>query len=170
MTLTSDPKLQALFEHNYSEALRISKRLYSSLQRLNTLFPLTVDFNNLSEEKIDSIDAFRIRFADLQDCIGNKLFRSLLTLEEEPSQSMLDTLHKMEKRQIIDNLKQWKQLRELRNIFSHDYPEAQEEKAEALNMAYTATPSLLAILKNIHSYTHAHIKLELQEPPYAPQP
>jgi hypothetical protein len=163
-----DPKLAALFVHNYNEALRIATRLQSSLQRLRPLFPLTKELEQLPEQQIDSIDAFRGRLSDLQDCLGNKVFRALLTLEEETHLSMLDTLHKMEKRGIIPSYQTWKYLRELRNMFSHDYPEAQAERTEALNMAYCCAPQMLHILAAIQTYTQKNLTLTLAEPPHAP--
>lgn len=167
MSISIDPKLQTLFEHNYEEALRIARRLHSSIERLKSIFPLPALLDNLSEQQIDSIDAFRTRFADLQDCIGHKLFRSLLALEEEPTQSMLDVLNKMEKRRLIGSYQEWKTLRELRNVFSHDYPEAQAERSEALNMAFTLTPDLLLVLQQVHNYATQRLPLQLAEPPSA---
>ena len=38
----------------------------------------------------------------------------------------------MEKRGILNSFDEWKRLREIRNLFAHDYPETDEEKAEAL--------------------------------------
>ena len=53
------------------------------------------------EDLQDKIDAFRVRFADLQDCLGHKLFRNLLKLEDESPVSMIDVLNMMEKREIL---------------------------------------------------------------------
>lgn len=97
-----DDKKLALFKQNWQEAQRTQARLESSVSRLSSHFPLSSEFiNNASDIQMDAIDAFRVRFADLQDCIGNKLFKGILLLEEEQISSTLDTLNQMEKRCII---------------------------------------------------------------------
>lgn len=76
-----------VFIQNWSEAIRTAKRLQSSLDRLESSFP--IEEHQLQEpydESLhDSLDAFRVRYADLQDCIGNKLFRGVLLLVPHPS-------------------------------------------------------------------------------------
>ena len=57
--------------------------------------------------------------------------------------TMPDILNAIEKRNIFDNVQQWKTIREVRNSFSHDYPETRNEKVEALNLAYKTAPELL---------------------------
>jgi hypothetical protein len=146
-------KYLTLFNHNWSEANRTAKRLKSSLTRLRDDFPLSsLTVENADDDLLDKIDAFRVRFADLQDCIGNKLFRNLLKLEHESPISMLDVLHMMEKRQVIASSEQWRTLREGRNAFSHDYPESEAERASALNAAWSQATQLIEILDNLQGY------------------
>lgn len=52
----------------------------------------------LDDETLERLDAFRVRYAQLQDLLASKLFRGLLKREEEPPESMLDIPHAMEKR------------------------------------------------------------------------
>jgi len=149
-------KYVTLFQHNWSEAHRTAKRLNMSLVRLSDEFPLSsFALVNADDDLLDKIDAFRVRFADLQDCIGNKLFRNLLKLEHESPISMLDVLNMMEKRQIIESSSQWRTLREVRNAFAHDYPESENERASALNAAWTQAPVLFVILERLQAYLEA---------------
>mgnify|MGYP001571031783 FL=1 len=85
----------------------------------------------------------------MQDCIGNKLFRGLLKLEDENIFSMPDILNAIEKREIFSSAQEWKIIREVRNAFSHDYPEREQEKIEALNVAFKIAPQLLTILTKL---------------------
>ena len=157
-----DNKRLILFKQNWNEAQRNQAKLNSSLTRLATIFPLQADFlQQASEQKIDSIDAFRVRFADLQDCIGNKLFKGILLLEEEQPSSTLDTLHKMEKRQILPDVEVWREIRQARNAFAHDYPESDQEKADTLTYAFELAPELEKILKNIQIYCLKQLDLDL---------
>ncbi len=52
-------------------------------------------------DALDKLDAFRVRFCDLQVVLGNKVFRSLLTLEMEPNGSNLDLLNRIDKRGLL---------------------------------------------------------------------
>lgn len=149
-----ESKYIALFANNWSEALRTAARLSSSLNRLAVDFPISAENLNTADDDLqDKIDAFRVRFADLQDCIGHKLFRNLLKLEDESPVSMIDVLNMMEKRGILTSVYQWKLLREVRNAFSHDYPESETERAEALNLAWVNAEQLLLILANLKVYS-----------------
>jgi len=93
-----------------------------------------------------------VRYAGLQDCLGNKLFRNVLRSEDEEPVNMADTLSRMEKREIIVSVNHWRNLRQIRNAFSHDYPEAEKERAEALNLAWDTAPQLIQIMGNIQNY------------------
>ncbi len=142
-----------LFRQNWSEALRAVKRLQASLVRLGSDVPFTeqaLKFDN--EELFEKLDAFRVRFATLQDCLGNKLFRNLLRSEDEQILNMADTLSRMEKRGILASADEWRKMREIRNAFSHDYRESEGERAAALNAAWNCAPQLIDITRNLHSY------------------
>lgn len=148
-----DPKLARLLLANYRESYRTAVNLSSSLNRLKDIFPLSAaTLERLTENEKDSVDAFRVRFGDLQDAIGQKLFKTLVLIQEEHAESMLDVLNKMEKYQIIPSFESWKTLREIRNLFAHDYPESEQERAEVLNLAFENAPKLLSILQRIYEY------------------
>ncbi len=148
-----DPDLAALFVANWGEAARAAERLAVSLRRTAHLFPLTAaGLRSLDEESLERLDAFRVRYAGLQDILANKLFRSLLALEEEPTRSMLDVLNAMEKLEVIESFESWKRWRELRNAFMHDYPQEDDLKASALTEAHASAPRLLELLERIRRY------------------
>ena len=65
---------------------------------------------------------------------------------------MADTLSRMEKRGILASADHWRKLREIRNAFAHDYPEADAERADAINLAWTTATELLDIAENVHQY------------------
>ena len=159
-----DRKIASLFISHFSEAQRTSKLLQSSIERLSDLMPLKDNaLSSLGAGDLERLDAFRVRFADLQDAIGNKLFRSLLLLEEERFGSQLDVLNKISKRRIITSLADWKNLREIRNLFSHEYPENDKERADALNVAYEKSNELLAIVDKVRNYAEEHIGINSSE-------
>ncbi|WP_252180273.1 hypothetical protein [Endozoicomonas sp. 4G] len=146
-------KYLSLFEQNWSESQRAVKRMKASLSRLKQHFPLTAQALKTEDEALsEKLDAFRIRFEVLQNCIGNKLFRNLLRMEDEEGLNMADTLSRMEKRQILSSADSWRKMREIREAFSHDYPEAESQRAEALNMAWAEAPELIKITDKIEAY------------------
>jgi hypothetical protein len=160
-----DPKLAALFVANLGEAKRVGTNLSTSLQRTAHLFPLDgTSLEALDDDGKERLDAFRVRFADLQDLLSGKVFRSLLILEEERPVSQLDVLNAMEKRGIIPSYQEWKRLRDLRNTFMHDYPEHANERAEALSLAVEGARQLLAVLNGVGKYAEHIIGPELRQP------
>lgn len=162
-----DKNIAALFLLNFKEAYRSAKLLVISHQRIEKLIPLdSSKMGKLSNEELDRLDAFRVRFCDLQDSLGAKTFRSLLKLEEEESESQLDVINKIDKRKIITSFEDWKKLREIRNLFSHDYPDSDEQRAEALNVAYHHTMPLIKTLDNTKSYVEKHLKISMQQFPF----
>jgi hypothetical protein len=162
-----DKKIAELFLLNFNEAYRSGKLLLSSYDRIASLIPLKGNLlNSLSLDNLDKLDAFRVRYCDLQDSLGHKTFRGILILEEEEAGSNLDILNKMEKRGLISSFNEWKSLRNIRNQFSHDYPESDEEKADILNIAYSNTTKLVSIVDNVIDYAHNKIKLSMDKFPY----
>ena len=140
---------------------RGARRLSVSLKRLDASFPLSCDdLKNPSDELLEKLDAFRVRYSDLQDCIGNKLFRGVILLLEEEVGSMLDSLQKAEKMGLIENVDTWRYWRSIRNIFTHDYPDTEKERTEALNEAWKAAPQLIGILAKIQNFLDDSLELE----------
>ena len=73
-------------------------------------------------------------------------------------------LDPMEKRRVLNNVEQWRELRAIRNAFSHDYPESDIEKADALNAAYQASSTRLSTLSQCFDYCQKY-DLQLTEVP-----
>ena len=142
-----------LLHQNWSQAYRTARRLSVSLSRLAGYLPVTATTISADDEEfMERLDAFRVRYGDLQDCLGNKIFRNVLLAEDEESVNMADTLNRMEKRGILSSADAWRNMRAIRNAFAHDYPEAEEERAEAINLAWQTAGELLAIVENVQDY------------------
>ena len=162
--MTYDKKIADLFLMNFNEAYRSAKLLVMSFHRTSKLIPITFEeMIKMSPDNLDRLDAFRVRFCDLQDSLGNKIFRSILALEEEEIGSQLDILNKMEKRQIFSSFNEWKNLRNVRNLFAHDYPDTDDQKAEALNIAHKYTFQLIEILNNVKKYAEKEIGFPMEK-------
>jgi len=153
-----DPDLAAIYLRHEQEAERAARLLATSLRRCRAMFPLTGDtLKTLGEDAVERLDAFRVRLTDLQDCLGNKVFRALLALEEESAATQLDRLNAIEKRGLIASFETWKQWREVRNALTHDYPEHEDERSAALNQAFVLAPDLIGVLLRTADYVRRTI-------------
>lgn len=165
-----DRDLADLFQQSYGEAVRAARNLSVSIKRTTSLFPLSAAaMAQLDDEALERLDAFRVRYAQLQDVLAGKVFRALLHLEEESADSMLDTLNAMEKRGIIDSFDAWKALRDLRNTFMHDYPEQAELRAEALTRAHARAAELCGVLLRVRERAMGRIGLPAGDLPEVPR-
>jgi hypothetical protein len=165
-----DMEIAALFVQSYGEALRAARNILVSIRRTDELFPLSATaLQQLDDESLERLDAFRVRYAQFQDVLANKLFRGLLRLEEEATGSMLDILNAMEKREIIASFDDWKLLRELRNTFMHDYPDQVGLRAEALTRAHAMALELCQVLIRIREFAINRVGLPVDDLPEVPR-
>lgn len=129
-----------------------SSRIELALNELKSIFPITEDkVDRLSREELLLTELLVSRFAKLQDLIEEKIIDALFVEKDERVENlmMIDKLNKLERLEIIDNVKIWKTMGDVRNYLTHEYPENPEKTAENLNALVVLAPKLLAILKNI---------------------
>jgi len=161
-----DSKLLKLFYQNLNEAYRSAKLIILSYPRISNFFPLEGDkLLVLDIDALDKIDAFRVRFCDLQDAIGHKVFRSLLILEMEEIGSNLDVLNQIDKRGLITSFENWQEIRNIRNLFIHDYPDTVDFKAKILTQAFKHIQELIDVLNRVIEYSKKFSNLEFSEFP-----
>lgn len=111
-------------------------------------------FNFSKTENIIFYDAFIFRFIKLQNVIGEKilpLFYEYLTGKDKREATFIDVLNTMEKHKIILSADFWKEIREIRNIFVHDYPQEDKVKKDALKRAIDIVKDLFNIIDKIQS-------------------
>ncbi len=138
---------------------RHADRLTWAMSQLAHKFPLSSDaISALNDNELAVLDQFSTRFAKLQDAMGAKLFPAVLELTKEQGNypAFLDKLNRLEKIGAIESADQWLVLREMRNEFSHDYPEDPALQAAILNKAYLLASELLAILNKIELFASSY--------------
>jgi hypothetical protein len=103
------------------------------------------------------LDQFAYRYTRLQDDMGNRLLPAILRAlgEDIAVMSTIDRLARLEQLGWIPSADEWLELRRLRNEFSHEYPQAPEERLERLRLAFAAARRLLAMLADIEQRVHA---------------
>jgi hypothetical protein len=145
---------------------RHADRLQWAMTELQVHLPFTeAKLAQLTDVELAILDQFSTRFGKLQDLMGAKLFPAVLEITKEPGdlRAFIDKLNRLEKIGAIPSVDDWLLMREIRNAFSHDYPDALDLQAEVLNKACQLVGQLLDVLKLVIDYIGPYIKKQ-----YAP--
>lgn len=133
--------LQAIDECN-----KHIKRMLYAHKKMERFIPIDgSQYDNLTDEQIETIDQFIFRFSKLQDAMGERLFRNILIFLEE----------EVKNKPFIDLLN--------RNDFSHEYVNESETNALNINLAHEQTKILYDIFIHIKTYITDNTSL-LTEP------
>ncbi|MGZ5007864.1 MAG: hypothetical protein ACXWE9_12455 [Methylobacter sp.] len=136
----------------WRECERNIYHLRRALTLLDPILPMTGDrFEHLSDQQVQSVDQFILRFTKLQDAMGSRLFPAILYYLQEPYEErpMLDKLNRLEKLGYLRNAESWQNIRSTRNKFAHDYPDDWEKNAALINLACEAAEMMADILAGI---------------------
>ncbi|WP_457564233.1 hypothetical protein [Caminibacter sp.] len=98
------------------------------------------------------VDLLILNYSKAQSIISEKLFKEILEFVGfDVNKKFVEILAILEKEGIL-NINEWKILRELRNNFSHEYPEEIKEMAENLNMLFENIGILEKVFENLKNY------------------
>jgi len=154
----------AILQENLEVADRMLHHLERSYHQVAAELPLQAEqINKLTDARIDRLDLYLGRFSKLQDFIVSKLFRSVAMASlEDTSQdvSLIDTLRRMEKYGIVQDLNDWLEIRLLRNSLTYEYLTDDTAIAENINAAFSAYTTLRDTLDRIKTYYKKHIRAE----------
>ena len=142
-----------LLQDAWRECERHIYHLFYAMRSIRKFMPLTEKtYVNLTDEQIQYIDQFILRYTKLQDTIGNRLFPAILNYlnEQFEERPMLDKLNRLEKLGYIDNVENWQVVRNIRNKFAHDYPDDPDKNLAHLNVALESVTTLYNILRTIN--------------------
>jgi len=146
-------KKEILKERLYESSLH-KKRLQGALHKLKFIMPLDIKkYEELDDIFISIIDQMLFRFTKLQDTLGEKVFPLILELQEEPVKklSFIDRLNRLEELEVIDKEK-WINLRNDRNIITHEYSYNEEDVVENINFIYNKSYTLIDMYDKIVIY------------------
>jgi len=139
---------------NLNESYKHLNRLENAFEALgeNYTFPIAIDdFQKIlvSTEHLAYSDQIIYRFSKLQDCMGAKLFKSVLLHEgENVNKPFLDILNQLETIDII-NVDEWFEIRDLRNEIAHNYEDNNEIVINILNTIHKLKSDLKETLDAI---------------------
>ncbi len=138
----SNAKLEILTEE--IESLKQAAfYLQHSLQRTQEL----ATTNNRTPEELERIESLTSRFARLSDLMTQRVMRLIDELELTPEGSLLDRLHRAEKRGWVEKASTLVRIRELRNLIAHEY--AADKMAEIFAVVVKLAPELLNVVPKI---------------------
>ena len=151
-TLVYKQKVDDNLRESHKHLLRL-ENAFGAL-KANYSFPLNSDnFKEIlqSIEYLAYSDQIIYRFSKLQDCMGAKLFKSVLLYEgENVNKPFLDILNQLERIDVID-VDEWFEIRDLRNEIAHDYEDNELLAINILNTIYKLRSELKGILSAIEN-------------------
>ena len=141
---------------NLDEGYKHLTRLSNALNELNKNYDFPLDkesfkglLNNI--QYLAFSDQVIYRFSKLQDCMGAKLFKSVLLYQgENINKPFLDILNQLERMNIIE-VDEWFEIRDLRNEIAHDYEADENSSVNILNAIYKIKDELEGVLKSIET-------------------
>ncbi len=157
-------KQEAVLNSVIRECKKHVVRLNHAYDKISPVLPFTgTKISSLTEEEVGHLDQYIFRFSKLQEAIGQKLFKNVLTTlgEDLNNMSFIDIFNRLEQLNILDDYDQWDELRELRNEISHEYDDNYDELAEKLNKALKSKVILEQYMQNILTFLkNKGIKIE----------
>ena len=152
----------------WRECERHAYHLCRALGLLKPLLPMTGEkFEHLSDAQIQVLDQLVLRFTKQLDAMGGRLYPALLGFLQEPYEErpMLDKLNRLEKLGYLAEAQTWQYLRNIRNKFTHDYPEDLEKNAVLINLASERVATMHCMLVIFEKrLRHDHPTFELGRP------
>ena len=149
-TLVYKQKVTDNLNESNKHLLRI-ENAFEALKK-NYTFPINIENFKVILENIEHLaysDQIIYRFSKLQDCMGAKLFKSVLLYEgENVNKPFLDILNQLEAIDII-NVDEWFEIRDFRNEIAHDYEDNDEIAINILNTIYKLKIDLKETLDSI---------------------
>lgn len=136
-------------------AERHNHRLAWAMSQMQRWMPLTAErFEKLTNEELAALEMFASRFGKLQNILGVKILPLILEITQEPGDypTFIDKLNRLEKIGAIPSADAWSLFREIRNGFTHDYPDDPELNADFLNHAYEQGKQLQITFDHIKKY------------------
>lgn len=109
------------------------------------------EYQHLSKADRRLLDQFAYRYTRLQDDIGNRLMPAILKAlgEDVAEMPALDRFARLEQLGWLASAEAWNLLRQIRNQFTHDYPDSATERFERLQAATQAARQLVDVMIQI---------------------
>lgn len=130
---------------------RMRRHLTYSRSKIASWWQAGIEFDRLDEEKLESLAAFKARFAELQDHLSSAM-RLIARIEGEDTTRFTYVLSYMTQLAILDDMEKWQVVRELRNAAAHDYAADDAVKIRHFDQLLQHTPYLLETLDRLQRF------------------
>ncbi|MEQ1526920.1 MAG: hypothetical protein ABL911_09275 [Gallionella sp.] len=107
---------------------KMRKHLDYSREKIRGWWRVDSDFDDWNEDQLESLAAFKGRFAELQDQLASAM-KLIASIEGERTDVFTYILNFMEQVHVLDTAEEWRSVRDLRNAAAHDYSDSEEVKA-----------------------------------------
>ena len=146
------PEHMAL-QHSLALCQSHADALQDALQDIHALAMNVDDYTALSKQDRRLLDQFAYRYTRLQDDIGVKLMPAVLKVlgEDVALMSAIDRFARLEQLGWLASADEWQTLRQIRNQFTHDYPDNPTERFERWQAAVHAAAQLTSVLASFRS-------------------
>ncbi len=135
-----NPDKLLLLRNELADFEKAADHLRYSLERTRGLFPE----RDWDAEELERLEALASRFSRLSDLLTQRIMRLVDDLELTPANTLLDRIHRAEKRGWVDSAERLVRIRELRNLIAHEY--AADKIAEIYAAIAALAPDLLAVV------------------------
>ena len=144
---------QMALQHSLALCQGHADALQDALQDIHALAMNVDDYTALSKQDRRLLDQFAYRYTRLQDDIGVKLMPAVLKVlgEDAALMSAIDRFARLEQLGWLASADEWQTLRQIRNQFTHDYPDNPIERFERWQAAVHAAAQLTSVLASFRS-------------------
>jgi len=150
--MVTEERLERYFE----EAKKHIQKIKAAQEILQKVMPLDAkSLMGLDEREQDKLDILIFRFAKLQDLLGRKIFRTILSYSGyETDIPFVEILSELEREGLID-VERWMALRDARNAIAHEYPNEEAQIVDELNFIYDEVGYLVELTSRLEEYFDA---------------
>ena len=144
---------QMALQHSLALCQGHADALQDALQDIHALAMNVDDYTALSKQDRRLLDQFAYRYTRLQDDIGFKLMPAVLKVlgEDVALMSAIDRFARLEQLGWLTSADDWQTLRQIRNQFTHDYPNNPTERFQLWQAAVHAAEQLRTVLSSFQS-------------------
>lgn len=133
---------------------KMRKHLEYSREKIARWWRVDWGFDDWNEEQLESLAAFKGRFAELQDQLASAM-KLIANIEEEKTDVFTYVLNFMAKIYVLDSVEQWHEVRDLRNAAAHDYSDSEEVKAVHFHRLIQNTDYLFDTVDKLEHFIEA---------------
>ena len=130
-------------------------RIEKAYNKIKDVFPISATkYELLNDDDIEAIDQYLFRFAKLQDTLGQRIFKTIVSeyVDNIDLLSFIDILNYLEKIGILENANLWMKLRGIRNEISHQYDDDSEEMSQSLNSIIAQKDVIIEVYNKIKKF------------------